>query len=227
MKKLVLLFLIPIWAIAQGGGVSTIINPDGKWFFGGEMGRNTIESYSYGEGKRFIQGGISAEYYTGRHWSLSLKVKYFDTGVSYIKGDHNDFYPIDDYEAIYGIKRFKGAVFSFPINIKWEFRIHQNLRGYIKMGVADNEEVQSRYDYPEGIRTDYVKAYWNFNQGFGLTYFISNKMGAYIDVEGYNLGGYKGTDSYFFYTKKYFPVNTLFNIGFKYHFENESNKGKG
>ncbi len=42
MKKLVLLFLIPIWAIAQGGGVSTLINPDGKWFFGGEMGRSPL-----------------------------------------------------------------------------------------------------------------------------------------------------------------------------------------
>lgn len=54
------------------------------------------------------------EYYTGRHWSLSARIKYFKTGV------------VNKVNSSIGI--FNGAVISMPLNIKWE------LNGNIEFG---------------------------------------------------------------------------------------------
>lgn len=55
------------------------------WFFGAELGLNTITSFNLGEPNKSFQGGILAEYYMGNHWSLTGKIKYFETGVSFFK----------------------------------------------------------------------------------------------------------------------------------------------
>lgn len=58
-------------------------NSKGKWYFGAEFGLNTITSLTNHENS--IQGGILAEYYFSNRWSLSGRIKYFKTGVSYKK----------------------------------------------------------------------------------------------------------------------------------------------
>ena len=211
MKKIIVLVMFPIWLMGQAKGVQQIVNPDGKWYFGAELGANDIRSYSYVVGKTSLQGGLSAEYYTGRHWSLSLRVKYFDTGISYLKYDN---YLINSDGN--RIQRFDGSVICYPLNVKWEFRIMKNLCGFLKTGIAYNQEVRRNYDFGED-RTDYRQTYYNYNNGMGFTYFISEHMAASIEVENYQLGGNKGNDGWLFV-----PVanmnNTLYNMGFKYHF---------
>ena len=86
MKKLIAILLAPFLMNGQETSKSEIINPEGKWFFSAEIGTNTITSYTLGEPNKSFQAGILAEFYTGRHWSLTGKVKYFETD------EQGDFY---------------------------------------------------------------------------------------------------------------------------------------
>ena len=80
MNKLLLLILIPFFLNAQEKKNSEIINPSGEWYFGAEIGPNIVKSYTLGERNTFLQGGILVEYYIGKHWSLTGRIKYFKIG---------------------------------------------------------------------------------------------------------------------------------------------------
>lgn len=101
------------------------INPKGKWYFGIEIGSNDITSDELNLFKNSVQGGLLAEYYFATHWSISGKIKYFKTGVSFYNPDTHSggWFDLGSDES-YGT--FKGQVISIPIYLKWEFRIFKN-----------------------------------------------------------------------------------------------------
>jgi opacity protein-like surface antigen len=180
-----------------------IINLKGKWFFGAEIGNNTITSFVSNEKKNSIQGGIVSEYYFGKRWSVNAKLKYFKTGMSF------------NYNSIYG--RFDGTVLTLPVNIKWEYPIFKNLRGNLKLGLALNKELDSNYSYPIGENIDYPTLYTNLNYGIGINYFINSKTSIFIDYELYDLGTDKndnGSSDLLIDSAD----NNLINIGVKYNF---------
>ena len=228
MKKLLLL-IIPFFANAQETKISNIVNPDGNWYFGMEIGSNTITSYTLGEPNKSFQGGILAEYYTGRHWSLSGRIKYFKTGLSYYipsyksnttsQGMGPDFTGLFDYDEDFG--KFDGAVMTLPLNIKWEFRIWKNFSGNLNLGVNYNFETKSEYFYSdnENYSKYNSKQYASLNAGYGFNYFISKKIGVFLNVESYS-GTAKGETKSFF-SSPIFNTNRMINFGFKYNFKKE------
>jgi Outer membrane protein beta-barrel domain len=219
MKKLLIVLLFPILLNAQEEVESQIINPNGNWYFGAEIGNNTITSFTQGESNKSFQGGLLAEYYTGRHWSLSGRIKYFETGVSFYEAERRSSSVIFnlDFKGFSG--QFKGAVISIPIDLKWEYRIFKNLRGNFKIGYAYNLETKSNYKFSENLKTDYYKSFSSINTGLGLNYFINKKSAIYIDFENYSFGGAKGNNQGFFWTTYYYTENNIINIGFKYNFK--------
>lgn len=199
---------------------SEIVNPDGKWFFGAEIGPNTITSYSSGEPNKSIQGGILAEFYTGRHWSLTGRVKYFKTGLSsFSPNTHTGGWFDLGYDE--SLSKFEGKVITLPLNIKWEFRIWKNFSGNLNLGINYNFETESKYYYSnEDNYSKYnSKEYSSYNSGFGFNYFISNKMAVFINVE-YYIGGVRGKTNSFLFVSPIYNTNTLLNFGFKYNFKN-------
>lgn len=182
------------------------VNPKGNWYFGAEIGINRASSLSLGEDKNSFQGGVLAEYYFAKQWSLSGRVKYFKTGVSF------------DESGGYGV--FNGTVIAIPINVKWEFRVYKNLKAYLKLGYVYNIETKSEYgNYSHNLSVDYLKYYGGVNVGYGFNYFINEKMAVYIDFEGYS-GASKGTTERFFGRHSHNVENSLVNFGFKYNFKN-------
>ena len=212
---LTFLFLIPIILYAQ----KTNINPKGNWFFGAEIGKNRIVTLS-SDRNNTIQGGILAEYYFARHWSLSSKVKYFDTGVSiYIpekpssSGSFANFFLSSGTPPYYGT--FNGSVVSVPIFIKWEFRLFKNLGASFKIGYAYNFETKSEYvDYSTSLKANYPKIGEGINSGFGINYFINKNMAFYYEIESYN-GASKGKTPLNTNTTQ----NSLSSFGIKYCFK--------
>ncbi len=208
--------LLPNTITAQAN--SELINPKGKWFFGLEIGSNKINSLSLGEPKKSLQAGLLAEYYFARHWSLSGRIKYFETGVSFYKPNtHSGSWFDLGSDASFGV--FNGAVVTTPLNIKWEFRIYKNLGASLKMGGAYTLETKSNYsDYSNNLSTDYSKQYTSFNAGYGFNYFVNKKTAVYLDVEAY-LGESKGHSEGFFGNIHYNTENILVNFGVKHNFK--------
>lgn len=198
--------------------VSDTVNPKGKWFFGAEIGSNKINSFSLGEPNKSIQAGLLAEYYFARHWSLSGRIKYFETGVSFYKPNthSSSWFDLGSDES-YGF--FNGAVIAAPIAIKWEFRIYKNLKANLKIGGAYNFETKSNYYFSPNLETNNSKIFVNFNPGFGFNYFLSEKTAIYFDIETYKFGGYKGNSQSQILSKNYYTENNLINLGIKYTFK--------
>jgi hypothetical protein len=197
-----------------------IINPKGKWFFGAEIGINKINSFSNGESKNSFQGGILTEFYFTKHWSLTGRIKYYNTGVSFYKPNTHTGSWLDlGTDESFG--NFKGAVISIPLDIKWEFRIYKNLGGSLKLGYAYNIESTSNYgNYSANLNTDFPKQYGSANAGYGLNYFMNKKMAVYLDVEFYS-GTAKGYSDGFFGRNSYNTENYLINFGIKYNFKKD------
>lgn len=233
MKKLLVLLLISFFANAQEIKTSNIVNPDGNWCFGVEIGSNTITSYTLGEPNKSLQGGILAEYYTGRHWSLTGRIKYFKTGLSFYYPENKSpknfgsigqsyfGYSNGSFDTEASLGKFEGAVVTIPINIKWEFRIWKNFSGNLNLGLNYNFETKSDYYYSdnENYSKYNSKQYASFNAGFGFNYFISKKIGVFLNVESYS-GVAKGETKSFFSTS-IFNTNRMINFGFKYNFKKE------
>src|SRR5690554_3321601 len=59
------------------------VSPKNTWYFGAEIGINNIHGFNVEKSRQSFQGGLLAEYYFAKQWSLSGKVKYFETGVSF------------------------------------------------------------------------------------------------------------------------------------------------
>jgi hypothetical protein len=216
MRKIFFIIWMPFLINAQETAKSEIVNPDGKWYFGAEMGLNTMASFKLGEPNKSFQGGVVAEYYTGRHWSLSGRIKYFETGVSFYKPNTHSggWFDLgsDEYSGV-----FKGAVISIPINIKWEFRIFKNFGGSLKLGYAQNFETKSNYtNYSANLKTDYSKSYGSSISGLGFNYFLNQKTAIYIDFERY-FGGRKAKIPALIFDNDQYVMNNLINIGIKYN----------
>ena len=209
MKKITIIFAILFCNYAHSQVIDNlntatpeIINPKGQWFFGAEIGVNTITSIKP-DHTNSLQGGILAEYYFAKHWSVDARLKYFTTGVS------NKF----DYKK--GV--FMGAVIALPININWDYRIYKNLSGTLKAGISLNQEVKSDYYYPASESTDFSTFYASFNPGFGLNYFISPSTAIYLNYEVYVLGSDRDNADWLQILPNS-PNNNLFNVGIKYNF---------
>ena len=211
MKTKLYLIIIFIFFSSKVISQSEIINPKKCLYFGFEIGNNSITSYELGEQNKSLQGGILTEYYFAKHWSISGRLKYFKTGLSFISS------------TAYG--QFDGAVISIPINFKWEFRIIKNLSANLKLGAAYNYEIQSNYNFSQNINTDNPKSFASLNSGIGLNYFITKEIGVFIDIEQFRLGGYKGKKNVGGYDFNINPFrdnytnNNLINIGVKYNFK--------
>ena len=202
-----------------------IINPKNKWYYGAEIGSNTIKSYSFGESSRSFQAGVLAEYYFARHWSLSARIKYYKTGVSFNRADSHSGGWFDlGSDEYFG--NFDGAVLTVPVAIKWEFRVYKNLAASIKLGAGYNSEVKSHYGaYSEFDKPTLSRTYVSGNAGYGVNYFLNKNWAVYVDVEGF-LGQGKGSYGTILGTMYYNTENVLVNFGVKYSFgkANESNE---
>lgn len=185
-----------------------VFNPKGTLFFGAEFGFNAITSVHQTR-MTSLQGGILAEYYFAKNWSVNGRLKYFETGIFN--------------ENSKQIESFDGVVISLPINLIWKYRLIKNFGGNFKLGIAFNQEVKSNYNYPPGKNTNFSKFYSSFNPGVGINYFISKNTALYINYEVYVLGNHRG-DSSGFYITPYSPNNNLLNFGIKHNFKKEVEK---
>lgn len=227
MKIVLLIILFPLFMNGQETKTLEIVNPKGKWFFGAEIGRNTITSYTLGEPNKSFQGGILAEFYTGRHWSLTGRLKYFKTGLSIFDKGYTsnttssgmgfDFTGLFDRDPKLTI--FNGTVLTIPVNIKWEFRVWKNLAANLNLGINYNFETKNESFYSN--EKDYekydLKQFWSFNSGFGLNYFIQSQAAVFINVESYN--GTQRAKNDRLFSPPLFNTNLLLNFGYKYSFK--------
>ena len=218
MKNLIfLLVTFPLLMNGQETPTSENINPVGNWYFGAEIGPNAITSYSFNESDKSLQGGILAEFYTGRHWSLTTRIKYFKTGLSYFnQGSGSGFLSSSS-----SFGQFEGAVFTIPLNVKWEFRIWKNLSGNLNFGLNYNYETDNKYYYSNADNYNKYSAteYGSYNSGFGFNYFINKKRAVFLNIESY-IGGTRGQTGGFVFSKPIYNTNTLVNFGYKYNFKN-------
>ncbi len=210
MKKVILLsVLFPLICLSQHKN---------EWFFGAEIGNNIINSFQLGEPNKSFQGGIVAEYYTGESWSLIGRIKYFKTGVSfYSQSTHSGSWFDLGSDGYFGV--FNGSVISIPVDIKNEFNITSKIKGNVKLGLAYNREIKSEYYFSSNLNTDNSKSFTSLNAGFGINYYLTNKTAFYIDLETYQLGGYKASSNGLVFTKNYYTTNNLINIGIKHNFK--------
>lgn len=178
-------------------------NPKKKWFFGAEVGLNTIISNNPNP-TNSIQGGLLAEYYFAKHWAVMGRIKYLETGVS----NRND--------AAKGV--FEGAIISVPLNIIWDYTISKKVRGNVKLGIAFNQEIKSNYYYPANQSTNYSTFYASFNPGIGFSYLISTKTIVFMNYEVYVLGNDRD-DSDWFQKVPNSPNNSIVNVGIKHNFK--------
>ncbi|CAM4044871.1 outer membrane beta-barrel protein [Flavobacterium branchiophilum] len=201
IKKTLLLSLCITGTLSTAQNKKTVINPKGQWYFGIEMGSNTILGYKLNEPKNSFQSGIISEYFLNDKFSITARFKYIKTGVSFTNG----------YKPEYG--HFDGSVICIPINAHFNLNSNIDSKFYpsAKLGLAWNHETESNYTYTN----DYAKSYLNINLGIGLNYMIDKKYIVYTDVEGYFLGGYKGSSETFIFKRNYYTQNILINFGIK------------
>ena len=204
MKVRILTFLLFLLAASQISAQEVgKINPKSNWYFGAEIGSNTITSIKP-EHENSFQGGILTEYYFAQHWSISARLKYFQTGISY--NDQTEY-------------KFSGSVISLPLNLNWEFGIAGNFNGNLKLGVALNKEFTKIYNFPAEAVTDYSTFFGTFNPGLGFTYHLNDNLALYTNYEVYILGNdhYKRAGDLDFLPKS--TNNNHFNIGVKHTFK--------
>ncbi len=227
MRSIFLFLLFPSLFFAQSK--NEIINPKGNWYFGAEIGSNKISSFSMGESNTSFQGGILAEYYFAKHWSVLGRIKYFETGVSFSDINYVDtiglILPVDysitkPYSNLY----FKGQVVSIPIDLKFEINVYNELHFFSTLGFAYNREIKSEYILPNYESpydiSMFNKSYINFNLGIGLSYFVNSSANIFINTELSKFGGLKGTNNKSFFSVTYYePENNFINIGIKYNFK--------
>ncbi len=228
MKKFILIVLFPFFVSGQEIKNVHIIDPAGKWYFGAEVGLNSITSNNVGQSNKSLQGGFLVEYYTARHWSLTSRIKYFKTGLSFLdaasqstgtssSGFGPSFIGIFDRSATY--TEFNGAVLTVPLNIKWEFRIRNNFNGNINLGGNYNFETQSNYFYTDTRKYGNFdsREYFSSNFGLGFGYFINENSAVFLNFEGYT-GGVKNRISRLIFDRVLTNTNSLINFGYKYSF---------
>ena len=188
----ILFFLFLTSSITISAQISDVVNPTKKWFLGIEVGTNEILSTK----AKSSQIGIFGEFYFHKNWSFTGRIKYFKSGVT-------------DYEL-----KFSGEVISFPLNIKWEFKVIENFRVNLSVGMAINKETKSNYLYSQNRDAGFSTVYRTLNTGVGITYFISKKIGIYFNIESYIWGNHRSVlESWMFPNS---PENKLHNFGIKF-----------
>jgi hypothetical protein len=214
--KRAIVFCLLFYSMFVSAQDSTVVNLKGKWFFGGELGRNTIRSYELGESANSFQAGLLAEYYFSKQWSVVGRIKYFKIGASF---NINDFIIFPN-KTRYNFGRFNGESLTIPVNLKWEFKIYRNFRGYLKFGSGISIETKSEYkDYVPEITENFKSYYFNLNLGYGLTYFVNKNSALYLDAEVF-AGGSKGKQDglFIFGDGSKVLVNEMINLGYKRNF---------
>lgn len=220
MNNYLYFLLLPFFVNAQDKPKSPIVYPKGNWYFGIEAGTNKTISNDFKQTKYF-QAGVTGDYYFAKQWSVQGKIKYYDTQVAY---DHPPTL-LSNGATPYTTLYFKGKVISVPVDVKWEFRIYKNLKGFMSLGLGYNIETQSDYTIPENPNPDVSMFSTNFvslHGTWGLNYFLSDKWAVYVSSE-FNAGGEKGhLDG--FWGDSYLGVeNSLANVGLKYSFKDKRN----
>ena len=201
MKKIIILLFIIISNFVYSQD-NEIINPTNIWYFGAELGLNTITSI-HPEHENSFQAGILAEFTLEDNFSLSARLKYFETGVS------------NKYDSKNGV--FKGSVISLPINANWYYIIYKKFSGSAKLGLALNQEIKSEYNYfPMSQETNYSKLYGTLNLGFGFNYNINKYAVLFINYEVFVLGNDRDKNEGGFNFTPNSPNNNLLNLGIKY-----------
>lgn len=171
------------------------------WFIGLEIGGNIIDGIYTNNKKDFptsFYGGALIEYYISNQFSLIGGVKYFKTGTSFYREEiepSSRFFCFpscsspgrDEYKGWY-----KGEVISFPITLKWYYRIFQNIYGNIALGLSLNYETKSEYkEYSQNLKTDYSSVFGGLNNSFGIDYKINTKIRLFSNI-GIFIGPEKG-----------------------------------
>lgn len=203
-----------------------IINPKNNLYLGANIGLNLIDIHA-DESKKSIHAGVFAEYYFAKQWSLTGKTSYFETGLDF----YNQSYSLQsrgpgggssNLERQTFSANFSGAVLATSLQIKWEFRIKHNFKGYLKMGYGYNFETQSNYKNYVGDRNEanYPTSYGGWISGMGLSYFLNDKYALFLESELHHgpvkfNGGYKGYGPGYLYAS-----NHLIGVGVKYKFTN-------
>ncbi len=217
MKGLFIL-ITALFCISVYSQDENFVDPKGNWYLGAETGINIIDNYSLDKTEVSLQGGILAECYIAKQWSLSGKIKYFKTGLEFYSPDtHSGSWFDLGHDEFYGT--FRGAVISIPVYVKWEFRVYKNLKANIKTGVAYNFETQSTYNYSANLETSYPTTYSTAISGLGLNYFVDEKLAFYLDYEIYLNGQKKGNMQTIIFDDGYRTKNMLVNLGVKYNFK--------
>ena len=148
-----------------------IIIPKGYWYFGAEVGTNSILSNEFQNSTDF-QFGVSSEYYFAKQWSLFSKIKFYKTQVAYSHQPNI----LSNGAKPYNTLLFDGNIISVPLNIKWEFRIVKNFKGYLTTGFAYNVETKSNYEIPNNPNPDvsmFPTNYLSSNSELGFEYFLN------------------------------------------------------
>ncbi len=217
MKRLYI-FITALFCTSVYSQNENFVDPKGKWYFGAEAGANVIRDYSLDKTEVSLQGGILAEYYFAKQWSLSAKIKYFKTGLEFYSPDTHTGGMIDlGHDEFYGT--FRGNVISIPVYLKWEFRVYKNLKANLKAGVAYNFETQSTYNYSSNLKTNYPTSYPTAISGLGLNYFVDEKLAVYLDYEVYLRGPKKADTQSLIFDDGYRTKNMFVNFGVKYNFK--------
>jgi hypothetical protein len=209
--KLILLTTALVVSSTIHSQTENFTNKKKQWFFGAEVGTNHILSYCYNEPTNSFQGGLFAEYYLKKNWSVTGRLKYFKIGQSsgIIYNDYNSTVDLKNYF------RFDGEVISLPLNLKWEYKIAKNFSGNLKTGVALNYETKRIYHYQADMKTNYPPFFIDYNLfGAGFNYYISNNAAIYIESEIKGLGRERLEGPVFLAPLS--TDNLLFNIGIKH-----------
>jgi len=199
--------------------LSTYIDPKEKWFFGAEIGENKPRNYNLTGSTSFLQAGLSAEYYFARHWSLSSKIKFYKTGVSFHQKGSGGSGWFNLFSTSTHSGNYRGKKIAIPLFIKWEFRMFKNLGASLKLGYTYNIEIQTKYyDYTNNINTSQYKTnYISGISGIGFNYFLDNQSAIYLDIDSYG-GTKKGEVSGLFSDGNVYNSNSIISIGYKYSF---------
>ena len=213
----IVLFLL-IFSFEKAQEKKARVNPEHRLYFGAETRINKIKSYG-NDYQNSLYGGILTEYYFAKQFSVSGRLRFYKTGVSF-------FYPeirttswvyTSNSDEVSGT--FNGEVISVPVDFKWEFRLLGNLRANIKVGYALNFETKSEYvNYTPNVSTDFSKVYGSFGYGAGLNFFISEKHAVFFNFENFK-GASRADTSIgigFLSDGKKYIKNDLFSLGYKF-----------
>ncbi|WP_272150048.1 outer membrane beta-barrel protein [Tenacibaculum aiptasiae] len=172
--------------------------------------------------KTYIHFGIGAEYFLSKKSSLSLRIKYLNTGIEYHKAKISA-----GFAGFFGSPEkafsYKGKIITIPFNYKFENRFFfKNIKYFLNTGVALNFTVEDRFLIAKNITPNYNnKTYFNFNLGAGFIYKLNNKIHLSISKEISLLGGAKTQESVgFIFPQKLSPYTSILNIGLRYRLKN-------